>query len=103
MQSESHVQEHGHPQPREYVKIAVILAVITAIEVMVVYLESFAAILIPVLLIMSALKFSLVVLWFMHLKFDSRLFSSLFIGGLMLAALVLISLLFLLHQVAVVE
>jgi hypothetical protein len=30
-------------------------------------------------------KFSLVVLWFMHLKFDSRLFSQFFAGGLLLA------------------
>ena len=39
--------------------------------------------LVPILLILSATKFALVVLWFMHLRFDNALFSTLFTGGLM--------------------
>jgi len=40
---------------------------------------------VALLIALSILKFSLVVLWFMHLKFDNRLFSQLFVGGLLLA------------------
>ena len=37
------------------------------------------------LIVMSGVKFTAVVLWFMHLKFDNRLFSSMFLIGLLLA------------------
>ena len=43
-------------------------------------------VLVPILVVLSALKFSLVVMWFMHLRFDSRLFSTFFVGGLILVA-----------------
>ena len=89
--------EHGHPTPAKYVTIGVILAVITAIEVAIYYVPDFVLVfrpvLEPVLLILSALKFTLVAMFFMHLKFDSRLFSSLFVGGILLAAGLMISLL----------
>lgn len=90
--SEHHGQHAAHPGPAEYVKIAVILAVITTVEVAIYYVPSMAGALVPMLLALSALKFALVVLWFMHLKFDSRLFSYLFFGGLVIAAAVLIAL-----------
>jgi cytochrome c oxidase subunit IV len=89
--------EHGHPTAQKYIAIGVILAVITAIEVAIYYvpdfMPAFKPLLSPILLILSALKFALVVMYFMHLKFDSRLFSSFFVGGLILAAGVLIALL----------
>ena len=91
----AHLQEHGHPQPLEYVKIAVILCVITGVEVAVYYIPAFINAIVPILLVLSAVKFSLVVLWFMHLKFDSKLFSGIFFGSLILAAAVLIALIFL--------
>jgi cytochrome c oxidase subunit 4 len=83
--------EHGHPTAQKYIAIGVILAVITAIEVAVYYMN-LGPVLPPILLVLSATKFSLVVMYFMHLKFDSRLFSSFFVGGLLLAAAVLIAL-----------
>ena len=93
---QSHLQEHGHPQPLEYVKIAVILSVITAVEVAIYNIRNqLGELFVPVLLVLSATKFGLVVLWFMHLKFDSTLFSAIFLGGLMLAGAILIALLFL--------
>ena len=79
-------RERAHPGPAEYVKIGLTLAVITAVEVAVYYIDALSDVLIPILIVLSALKFSLVVLWFMHLKFDNRLFSTFFVGGLMLAA-----------------
>ncbi|MSQ26553.1 MAG: cytochrome C oxidase subunit IV [Dehalococcoidia bacterium] len=85
----------AHPGPGEYIKIAVILAVITLVEVAVYYVPSLSGALTPILMVLSTIKFSMVVLWFMHLKFDSVLFSYLFVGGLGIAGAVLIALLFL--------
>ena len=92
---QAHTQEHAHPGPLEYVKIAVILCVITSVEVAVYYIPALFDAIVPILLVLSAVKFSLVVLWFMHLRFDSRLFSGIFFGGLILAGAVLIALIFL--------
>jgi cytochrome c oxidase subunit 4 len=91
--AETHVDEqeaatparvHGsrHPSPKEYIRIAVILAVITAAEVAVYYIEGVQEFLVPILFLFSALKFALVVLWFMHLKFDSKTYARFFLMGL---------------------
>jgi cytochrome c oxidase subunit 4 len=77
-----------HPSPRQYVMIALILTVITAIEVAIYYIEAIRDLLVPFLLAFSLLKFVLVVGYFMHLKFDSRLFRRLFVTGLILALIV---------------
>lgn len=78
-----HAGTHGgHPSPKEYVRIAIILAVITALEVAVYYIEAVRDLLIPLLFLFSLLKFTLVVLWFMHLKFDSRTYARFFVLGL---------------------
>jgi cytochrome c oxidase subunit 4 len=79
-------RERAHPGPAEYIKIGLILAVITAVEVAVYYIDALEDVLIPILIVLSALKFSMVVMWFMHLRFDNRLFSTFFVGGLMLVA-----------------
>ncbi len=79
--------EHDHPSDWAYVKIALILGVITAVEVFT-YFESvfdWGSFLIPSLLIMMVVKFWLVATWFMHLKFDNPIFSKMFVGGLLLA------------------
>ena len=83
-------REGAHPGPAEYVKIGLTLAVITAVEVAVYYIDALSDVLIPTLIVLSALKFSLVVLWFMHLKFDNRLFTSMFLLGLLLAFVVFV-------------
>ena len=71
-----------HPGPREYVRIAIILGVITAAEVAIYYIEGAKDFLIPVLFFFSFVKFALVVLWFMHLRFDSRTYARFFVMGL---------------------
>jgi cytochrome c oxidase subunit IV len=71
-----------HPGPKEYIRIAIILAVITGFEVAVYYIEGAQDYLIPILFFFSFVKFSLVVLWFMHLKFDSRTYARFFVMGL---------------------
>jgi cytochrome c oxidase subunit 4 len=78
--------EHAHPGPGEYIKIALILAVVTAIEVGAYYVTGIPdGILSAALLGMMVVKFALVGLWFMHLRFDSRLFRRLFVTGIVLA------------------
>ena len=61
------------------------LFTITVMEVSTYYLKPSRSILIPVLFTFTVIKFALVVLWFMHLKFDSRVYSRLFIMGLSFA------------------
>ena len=74
-----------HPEPRQYVVVGVWLAIITALEVGIYYIDSLRDIIVPFLLAFAFIKFFLVATWFMHLKFDSRLFRRLFISGLLLA------------------
>jgi cytochrome c oxidase subunit IV len=76
--------EH-HPGPRQYVNIAIILAIVTAAEVAIYYISALEDFLVPLLIVFSTIKFVLVVSWFMHLKFDSRIFRRLFVAGLVLA------------------
>jgi len=83
--------EHGHPGAAEYVKIAVILSILTMTEVAIWYIPAFAAILTPALIILSIAKFTLVVMFYMHLKFDSRLFSGVFLWGLFVAISILLT------------
>ena len=74
-----------HPQPKQYVGVALILGVATAIEVGIYYVTSLEDFLVPMLLALALVKFLLVALWFMHLRFDSRLFRRLFVTGIILA------------------
>ena len=87
MTTETHsTTEHGMSNAG-YVRIAVILAAITALEVATYYVD-FGALFLPSLLIMMAVKFYIVVSFFMHLKFDNKLFSWVFYAGLILALIV---------------
>jgi cytochrome c oxidase subunit 4 len=85
----------GHPTWRTYVVIGFILTVITAIEVAIFYVPSLANVLVPALLVLSGVKFAIVVLFYMHLKFDHRIFSRVFVAPLFLAALVVIGMIIL--------
>ena len=84
--------EHPHPKAREYVVIAVILTVITIIEVAIFYIPALRAspVFAPVLLVLSAAKFALVAMFYMHLKFDGRLLKTLFVGPLTISAATII-------------
>lgn len=87
-------EAHDHPSDWAYVKIALILAVITAVEVLT-YFESvffsWGSFLIPSLLVMMVVKFWLVATWFMHLKFDNPIFAKMFVGGLLIAVAVYVA------------
>ena len=94
---------HAHPTWKQYKWVALILTVITIVEVWVYYIPSFVAtkLFVPSLLIMSGVKFAIVVMYYMHLKYDARLFRALFTGPLIIAAVTIISLMFLFGHLAV--
>ena len=94
---------HAHPTWKQYKWVALILTLITVLEVWVYYIPAFVAtkLFVPSLLIMSAVKFAIVVLFYMHLKYDARLFSALFTGPLIIAVVTLISLMFLFGHIAI--
>lgn len=91
---------HEHPTWKQYKWVALILTVITIVEVWVYYIPAFVAspFFVPSLLIMSAVKFAIVVMFYMHLKYDAKLFRALFTGPLIIGVIVIISLLFLFGQ-----
>lgn len=88
-------EQHGspaehHPGPAQYIRIGIILAVITAVEVGIFYLEDLSPALMAVLLlVLSGTKFVLVVGYFMHLRFDDKRFAALFVFP-MVAMIILI-------------
>ncbi|MGI8709018.1 MAG: cytochrome C oxidase subunit IV family protein [Actinomycetota bacterium] len=84
---ESEEQDH-HPQPGQYIKVAIILAVVTALEVAIYYVDALRDVLVPLLLAFAVIKFIMVALWFMHLRFDSRMFRRFFVTGIVLALVV---------------
>jgi caa(3)-type oxidase subunit IV len=85
MSDASHAAGKPHPTPRTYAKIAVVLTVVTMIEVWVFYLPSLKFALVPILAVLSALKFALVAMFYMHLKFDHPVFTRLLLIGVVLA------------------
>lgn len=84
---------HDHPGEGLYVRVAVILAIVTLVEVVIYYLEGLRDFLVPILIVLSVGKFVAVVAYFMHLKFDSRFFRWMFVAGLFISASVVLALL----------
>jgi caa(3)-type oxidase subunit IV len=80
-------EEHVHPAPRQYVLIAVVLCVLTAIEVGLYYLEGDIsdALIIVLLWVLAAVKFFLVCAWYMHMRMDAPFFRRTFVVGIVLA------------------
>jgi cytochrome c oxidase subunit 4 len=83
-----HGAGHSHPSPVKYVGIAVLLGLITALEVGLYYINMPEGLLVAFLMVLAALKFALVAAFFMHLKFDSPVLRRLFITGIILAGVV---------------
>jgi cytochrome c oxidase subunit IV len=91
--AESRLDDHDahHPSDLRYVGIFAVLVLITAVEVYLSYADYLGRAFLPLLLILMAVKFVMVVSWFMHLKFDNKLFSVIFYSGLVLAIAVYIA------------
>jgi cytochrome c oxidase subunit 4 len=71
-----------HPSAKEYIRIGLILAVLTGLEVWMSYSSLPHGLLIALLCVASVIKFALVALWFMHLRFDDRRYARFFVMGL---------------------
>jgi len=93
--ADAHATEHSHPTAAVYIRVAAILFMLTVLEVGVFYVPTFHPILVPALLILSAIKFSIVVMFYMHLKMDNRFFTLIFGGPLLLAFGMMMALMFL--------
>ena len=113
MDSPSHAHaEHAHPRPGLYLRIALILFVLTALEVLVFEAGRgglgaglrpiFEPITVVLLIVLSAAKFALVAMFYMHLKQDPRLLANLFVFPLLLAATLIAMLIILLQYWRVV-
>ena len=84
-QGHSGAHEEAHASNATYVKVAIILSIITIVEVAIYYLPSVRPILVPALLLLSIAKFLMVIGFFMHLKYDNPLFRFMFIAGLLVS------------------
>ena len=91
------MSEHSHPTRDVYLRVAIVLVILTVLEVGVFYVPAFHPVLVPVLVVLSTAKFTLVVMFYMHLKADSRFFTFLFGAPLMLAVAVMIALMFIFY------
>ena len=82
-----HGDHAGHPTEAKYIKIALILGAVTAVEVLLFYYSfSSEAANNAVLMLLAAVKFVIVAAYFMHLKFDNKILRRLFITGVVLAS-----------------
>jgi caa(3)-type oxidase subunit IV len=101
---DAQVATHPHHESgaATYVRIALVLFVMTALEVLAFEVSRRAGaplhdvvrpMLNEVLIVLSAAKFALVAMFYMHLKQDSRIFSGLFVFPLIIAAVVILALL----------
>jgi heme/copper-type cytochrome/quinol oxidase subunit 4 len=90
-----HGSEAHHPGPMKYALIALVLSGITLIEFWAFYVEWLhtTGLFMPLLFILSAVKFALVAMFYMHLKFDHGIFTRLLVGGIVLAGLIMLALL----------
>jgi cytochrome c oxidase subunit 4 len=82
----------GHASLKTYIQVALVLGIITAVEVATLYVPGIPKhLLVASLLAMSVVKFALVVGFFMHLKYDSRIMRAMFIGPLVLSILIILA------------
>lgn len=103
----AHGDGHAHPTWQTYTKIALVLFALTALEVWCYEIvhrhspASVAAWLEPinteVLLVLSAIKFALVAMFYMHLKMDGKLLTAIFSFSLLLAAVIIVALMVVVH------
>jgi cytochrome c oxidase subunit 4 len=82
----------GHATVKTYINVAIVLAIITGVEVATLYVPGIPnPVLVISLLLMSAVKFYLVVGFFMHLKYDHGIMRALFVGPLIIAVVIILA------------
>ncbi|MGQ0764794.1 MAG: cytochrome C oxidase subunit IV family protein [Gemmatimonadota bacterium] len=91
---------HEHPTWKTYKWVAFWLTLITIVEVWIYYTPfQDSPLFVPALLVMSAVKFAIVVMFYMHLKYDHKLFRALFTGPLAIAVATLLALILLFGKI----
>lgn len=95
--------EIRHPTWVTYVWVGLFLTIVTAIEVSAYYIPAWegSRIYVPSMLILSSIKFAAVVMVYMHLKYDHKIFRALFTGPFLVSILTITALLFLFGQLAI--
>ena len=87
--SDNHIE---HPTPKKYVQIAIVLGILTAIEIALYYTEDIVGVFTdPLLIFLAVGKFIIVVGWFMHLRYENKTINRFFVGGMILALILLLS------------
>jgi cytochrome c oxidase subunit IV len=106
MHTVAHAETHSHPTPGLYLKIAVTLFILTALEVGAYEIGHRAdaplhtvvePVVVEILLVLSAIKFALVAMFYMHLKQDESVLGWVFICSLIIAAVVVCALMVIVH------
>jgi len=85
----THVQGHAHADTGKFhlfVQIAMLLGIITGVEIVIIYLPLAKGLIVTALSVLSLVKFMYVIFYFMHLKFDKLFCTILFFIGLVLAS-----------------
>ena len=82
---------HEHPGVWTYVFVGIALTVLTGLEVGVFYIDALHSLLLPILLVLTTAKFVMVVMFYMHLKMDSKVFTWVFAAPLFLAMFLVIA------------
>ena len=91
--SAAHAPGEGHATVQTYVRVAVVLGILTAIEIGALYVPGLPKhILVALLLVFSVIKFALVVAFFMHLRYDNKVLTALFVGPLLIAMIIILAL-----------
>jgi heme/copper-type cytochrome/quinol oxidase subunit 4 len=90
-----HGSEAHHPGPMKYAMIAVVLSAITLIEFWAFYIDWLhtTGLFAPILVVLSAIKFAMVAMFYMHLKFDHPVFTRFLVLGIFLAGSIMVTLL----------
>jgi len=89
----AHAPGEGHASVQTYVRVAVVLGILTAIEIGALYVPGLPKhLLVTLLLVFSVLKFALVVAFFMHLRYDNKVLTALFVGPLLIAMIIILAL-----------
>jgi cytochrome c oxidase subunit IV len=96
-----HTEEHHHPTTGTYAKVGLVLFLLTAMEVLSYEVSHRTGmplhsvvepLLVPILIVLSAAKFALVAMFYMHLKQDAKVFTNLFVWPILLATAIILAL-----------
>jgi cytochrome c oxidase subunit 4 len=84
--------DEGHASVQTYIRVAVVLAILTAIEIGALYVPGLPKhVLVTLILIFGTMKFALVVAFFMHLRYDNKVLTALFVGPLIIAMVIILA------------